>query len=108
MIGLKENVILGKLIPEGTGMKRYRNVKLDSDVSAEMLFMDDYYDEAYGEEYQEGEAYYGEEYSEGYEGEYAESYEESYGEYDENYGDGEYYEAEEGETASAGEEESEE
>ena len=41
-------------------------------------------------------------------GEYAESYEESYGEYDENYGDGEYYEAEEGETASTGEEESEE
>ena len=26
--GLKENVIIGHLIPAGTGMKRYRNVKL--------------------------------------------------------------------------------
>ena len=31
LIGLKENVIIGKLIPAGTGMKRYRNVKLDTD-----------------------------------------------------------------------------
>ena len=31
LIGLKENVILGKLIPAGTGMKFYRSVKLDSD-----------------------------------------------------------------------------
>ena len=30
LIGLKENVIIGKLIPAGTGMKRYRNVKLDT------------------------------------------------------------------------------
>ena len=29
LIGLKENVILGKLIPAGTGMKPYREVKLD-------------------------------------------------------------------------------
>jgi DNA-directed RNA polymerase subunit beta' len=29
LIGLKENVIIGKLIPAGTGLKRYRNVKLD-------------------------------------------------------------------------------
>ena len=27
--GLKENVIIGKLIPAGTGLKRYRDVKLD-------------------------------------------------------------------------------
>ena len=33
MIGMKENVIIGKLIPAGTGMKRYRNIKLDSDVN---------------------------------------------------------------------------
>jgi DNA-directed RNA polymerase subunit beta' len=26
--GLKENVVIGHLIPAGTGMKRYRNVKL--------------------------------------------------------------------------------
>jgi len=31
LIGLKENVLLGKLIPAGTGMKRYRSVKLDSE-----------------------------------------------------------------------------
>jgi DNA-directed RNA polymerase subunit beta' len=30
LIGLKENVCIGKLIPAGTGMKRYRNVKLDT------------------------------------------------------------------------------
>ncbi len=29
LIGLKENVIIGKLIPAGTGMRRYRDVKLD-------------------------------------------------------------------------------
>ena len=32
LIGLKENVIIGKLIPAGTGMKRYRNVKLNTDM----------------------------------------------------------------------------
>ena len=32
LIGLKENVILGKLIPAGTGMKRYRNTRLSTDV----------------------------------------------------------------------------
>ena len=31
LIGLKENVILGKLIPAGTGMKRYQNIKLNTD-----------------------------------------------------------------------------
>ena len=31
LIGLKENVIIGKLIPAGTGMRRYRNVKLSTD-----------------------------------------------------------------------------
>ena len=30
LIGLKENVIIGKLIPAGTGMRRYRDVKLDT------------------------------------------------------------------------------
>ena len=30
LIGLKENVIIGKLIPAGTGMKRYRDVRLSS------------------------------------------------------------------------------
>jgi DNA-directed RNA polymerase subunit beta' len=31
LIGLKENVIIGKLIPAGTGMKRYRNTSLNTD-----------------------------------------------------------------------------
>ncbi len=33
LIGMKENVIIGKLIPAGAGMKIYRNIKLDSDVN---------------------------------------------------------------------------
>ena len=32
LIGLKENVIIGKLIPDGTGMKRYRNIKINTEV----------------------------------------------------------------------------
>ena len=35
LIGLKENVLIGKLIPAGTGMKRYRNIKLDTDAAFE-------------------------------------------------------------------------
>ena len=31
LIGLKENVIIGKLIPAGTGMKRYRSTRLSTD-----------------------------------------------------------------------------
>ena len=31
LIGLKENVLIGKLIPAGTGMKRYRSVSLDTE-----------------------------------------------------------------------------
>ena len=31
LIGLKENVIIGKLIPVGTGMREYREVKLNTD-----------------------------------------------------------------------------
>ena len=29
LIGLKENVIIGKLIPAGTGMKRYKNIAVE-------------------------------------------------------------------------------
>ena len=36
LIGLKENVILGKLIPAGTGMKRYNNLPLNTDVNKVM------------------------------------------------------------------------
>ena len=38
LIGLKENVIIGKLIPAGTGMKRYRDVKLSTDYTEEDVF----------------------------------------------------------------------
>jgi DNA-directed RNA polymerase subunit beta' len=45
--GLKENVIIGKLIPAGTGMKRYRSVKLDTEMEEINFFDDD--DELYDE-----------------------------------------------------------
>ena len=41
LIGMKENVIIGKLIPAGTGMKIYRNIKLDSDVNDDDTLDDD-------------------------------------------------------------------
>ncbi|MDF2944984.1 MAG: rpoC, partial [Herbinix sp.] len=41
LIGLKENVIIGKLIPAGTGMKRYRSVKLDSDTPDEYMLSEE-------------------------------------------------------------------
>ncbi|HEX3078032.1 MAG TPA: DNA-directed RNA polymerase subunit beta' [Lachnospiraceae bacterium] len=45
LIGLKENVIIGKLIPAGTGMKRYRSVKLDSDMEQEIMLSEDFEDD---------------------------------------------------------------
>ncbi|MCG7339214.1 DNA-directed RNA polymerase subunit beta' [Staphylococcus sp. ACRSN] len=35
LLGLKENVIIGKLIPAGTGMRRYRDVQYDKSVPAQ-------------------------------------------------------------------------
>ena len=35
--GLKENVMIGKLIPAGTGMKRYRNIQVDYGENEEMM-----------------------------------------------------------------------
>ena len=43
LIGLKENVIIGKLIPAGTGMKRYRNVMIEVEKEEDD---DDFYDES--------------------------------------------------------------
>ena len=40
LIGLKENVLIGKLIPAGTGMKRYRSVMLDTDNQDEATLED--------------------------------------------------------------------
>ncbi len=38
LLGLKENVIIGKLIPAGTGMERYRNVEIEeTDESSETM-----------------------------------------------------------------------
>jgi len=46
LIGLKENVLIGKLIPAGTGMKRYRSVKLDTELDAyEELELSEDFDE---------------------------------------------------------------
>jgi DNA-directed RNA polymerase subunit beta' len=35
--GLKENVIIGHLIPAGTGMKRYRNIKVKEESSIDLM-----------------------------------------------------------------------
>ena len=43
--GLKENVIMGRLIPAGTGMKYYRNVKIDYDPTMNQKVVDEYDDE---------------------------------------------------------------
>ena len=45
LIGLKENVIIGKLIPAGTGMKRYRNTRLNTGETPEVSYDVDYYTE---------------------------------------------------------------
>ena len=45
LIGMKENVIIGKLIPAGTGMKRYRNTKLDSEINTEEEIVFDDFDD---------------------------------------------------------------
>ena len=37
LLGLKENVIIGKLIPAGTGMKRYKDITLDYGVNTEYM-----------------------------------------------------------------------
>ena len=72
LIGLKENVLIGKLIPAGTGMKRYRDIRLSSDMSEmdEIYFDEDFdyesdnlYEDYSDEEYSE-EEYLDEEYSE--------------------------------------------
>ena len=37
LTGLKENVIIGKLIPAGTGMKRYKNIEIDYGANQEII-----------------------------------------------------------------------
>ncbi|HHV19907.1 MAG TPA: DNA-directed RNA polymerase subunit beta', partial [Thermoanaerobacterales bacterium] len=40
LLGLKENVIIGKLIPAGTGMSRYRNIKIQTPAEEEEKELD--------------------------------------------------------------------
>ncbi len=41
LIGLKENVLIGKHIPAGTGMKKYRDVHLNTELKAEEVELDE-------------------------------------------------------------------
>ncbi|HEX8160902.1 MAG TPA: DNA-directed RNA polymerase subunit beta' [Pyrinomonadaceae bacterium] len=43
--GLKENVIMGRLIPAGTGMEFYRNVKIDRDETVDQAAMEQSFDD---------------------------------------------------------------
>ena len=45
LVGLKENVIIGKLIPAGTGMKQYRNVTLINHEEDNKQISEDKFDE---------------------------------------------------------------
>jgi DNA-directed RNA polymerase subunit beta' len=38
LFGLKENIIIGKLIPAGTGMNRYRDVDMDAPDAEPLAF----------------------------------------------------------------------
>jgi len=55
LLGLKENVIIGKLIPAGTGMRRYKNIDVDYGVNTELMesytsmYFDDEDEEVYVE-----------------------------------------------------------
>jgi DNA-directed RNA polymerase subunit beta' len=42
--GLKENVIMGRLIPAGTGMRYYRNIKIDHDPTIEIKVPEEFDD----------------------------------------------------------------
>ncbi len=50
LIGLKENVIIGKLIPAGTGMKHYRNVELSTDFEDDTITISEEVAEEIGED----------------------------------------------------------
>ena len=51
LIGLKENVLLGKLIPAGTGLKKYRNLTLGYRIEEQEDYADAY------DDYDDGNAY---------------------------------------------------
>ncbi|MEO8107394.1 MAG: DNA-directed RNA polymerase subunit beta', partial [Actinomycetes bacterium] len=68
LLGLKENVIIGKLIPAGTGLARYSNVKVEptEEAKAAMYSMVGYDDYAYGFGGTSGDAVPLEDYDMGY------------------------------------------
>jgi DNA-directed RNA polymerase subunit beta' len=53
LLGLKENVIIGKLIPAGTGLPRYRNIRVEptEEAKAAMYSMAGYGGDDYGTDY---------------------------------------------------------
>ena len=55
LLGLKENVIIGKLIPAGTGMKRYRDVRLDSTMPEPQVPVEETAEELQDEEIKDDE-----------------------------------------------------
>ena len=61
LIGLKENVLLGKLIPAGTGLKKYRNLHLNTGVEQEEQLDAFDYEEGYLAQEEDGNAVAGEE-----------------------------------------------
>jgi DNA-directed RNA polymerase subunit beta' len=58
LLGLKENVIIGKLIPAGTGISRYRNVRVEptEEAKAAVYTMTGYEDSDYSFGQGSGEA----------------------------------------------------
>ena len=79
LIGLKENVIIGKLIPAGTGMKRYRSTMLDTDLrpmDTDLIAFEE-------DDFETEEVDFGEEFGEPAEIEEYEELNEEAGEYDE-------------------------
>jgi DNA-directed RNA polymerase subunit beta' len=65
LLGLKENVIIGKLIPAGTGMPRYRNIEMQTDEVEPLPYYEGGGDDGVWRD-EEAEA--------AYEGDYADSY----------------------------------
>jgi len=58
LLGLKENVIIGKLIPAGTGMRRYKDIRLDYGVNTDIMNSYDHVqDDEEHEEYALNEGY---------------------------------------------------
>ena len=66
LIGMKENVIIGKLIPAGTGMERYRNIRLDSEIDMDQEIdhlEDEFAEDEYDDAIYEGEGVMDEDYT---------------------------------------------